>query len=305
MNIIFMGTPIFGKIVLEKLSKKHNIVAVVCPLDKPNKRGNKVEPCAVKKFALETVLPLLQFAKVNKEVETLKALNADLIVTASFGQIISKELLDMCAYGTLNVHGSLLPALRGASPVPQAILRGLETTGVTIMRMSEGMDEGDMILKGSLTIGETETTSELMIRLADLGGDLLIKAIEQIQNGTAVYERQDNELATYCTKIKKEDARIDFSKTAKEVKCQINGYSTEPGAFFEYEGKEYKILRARVNDLKGEVGEIIEVSPKKGLIIGCADYSVEALELQAPGGKRLNAKDFLNGKSFVKGSILK
>ena len=304
LNVVFMGTPIFGRIVLEKLYNRHNVIAVVCPPDKPNKRGNKIVPCEVKQFAVSKGLTILQPDKVNNEVEKIKSFNADLIVTASFGQIISKDFLTMCPYGTLNVHGSLLPALRGASPVPQSILNGDSATGVTIMRMTERMDEGDMLLCRSLEIGDTETASELMERMASLGGDLLVDAIDQLIHGEAVFTKQDHSKATYCAKINKEDAKINFDKPATVVKCQINGYSSEPGAYFSYEGKEYKILRAKVNALSGKPGEILKSSPKQGLVIACSQGSVEALELQAPGGKRLKAKDFLNGKKFDKGIII-
>ena len=305
LNIIFMGTPIFGRIVLERLSEEHNIIAVVCPLDKPNKRGNKIEYCEVKKFALEKGLKVLQYEKVNRAVEELRALNADMIVTASFGQIISKELLSMCPYGTLNVHGSILPLLRGASPVPEAIKQGFKETGVTIMRMSEGMDEGDMIEIRKCPIGSDETASELMVKVAKIGGEALLEAIDKIARGEAEYVKQDDSKATYCRKIKKEDARIDFSKSSSEVKCQINAFSKEPGAYFEYEGAVYKVLRAETeSEHSGKAGEILEASPKGGFVVACGSGAVRFLELQASGGRVLNAKDFLNGKSFAKGSIV-
>ena len=305
LNIIFMGTPIFGKIVLERLSKEHNIVAVVCPLDKPNKRGNKIEFCEVKKFALGNGIKVLQFEKVNRAVEELKTLNADMIVTASFGQIISKELLNLCPLGTLNVHGSILPLLRGASPVPEAIRRGFKETGVTIIRMNEKMDEGDMLEKRTCLIGESETASELMIKVAKIGGEALMQAIDHIISGDVECVKQDNSKATYCGKIKKEEAKIDFSLDSEKVKCHINAFSKEPGAYFEYEGAVYKVLRAEsVKGHSGIASEVLEASPKGGFIVACGSGAVRFLELQASGGKVLNAKDFLNGKKFAKGSYL-
>lgn len=304
MNIVFMGTPIFGRLVLEKLCEKHNILAVVCPLDKPNKRGNKIEFCEVKKLALSQGIKVLQYEKVNQYAGEIRALEPDIIITASFGQIISKELLEMCPYGTLNVHGSILPLLRGASPVPQSIMQGFSTTGVSIMRMTERMDEGDVLITREVEIGDTETASELMVRLGTIGGEALNDALDILINGKANFASQDHNKATYCYKITKEDAKIDFSQDANMVKCQINGLSMEPGAYFEYNGDKIKILRAKVSNLTGKAGEILEATPKKGLIIGCKTGSIEALELQSPGGKKLMVKDFLNGKKFEKGTIL-
>lgn len=308
MKVIYLGSPEFGVPILDRIiSDGHEVVAVVCQPDKVNARGNKIVLGAVKAYALEKGIKVLQYNKIRLEgVEELKALKADVMVTAAYGQLLSQEILDICPFGVVNVHGSLLPKYRGASPIMQVIIDGEKTTGITIMKTCIGMDDGPMYLMESLEIGEHETAGELSIRMSNLGAECLSKVLKQIENGSAVLTEQDHANATTCKKYKKEHTKIDFSLSAKKVMNFIHGLSPEPSAYFVYNDMEIKVFNASVCDYDGEAsaGEVVVATPKKGLIVKCGEGYIALETIQAPGGKKMRAKDYLNGKKIEVGTII-
>ena len=302
MRVIFLGTPEFAVPVLEKIYKSgHQIVGVVCQCDKPSGRGNKMVAPAVKVKAMELGLDVYQFNKIRVDgVETLKSLNADIMVTAAYGQILSQEIIDICPKGIINVHGSLLPKYRGASPIQMALINGEEKTGVTIMQTEAGIDTGDMILSGECKIEDGDTYGSLTEKLSILGADLCERALDLIESGKATPAKQDEAQATHTKMLKKEDTIINFNKTAKEIVNLVRGLNPNPVAIFYINGESYKVWQARALEYAGceSNGTILEASSKKGLIIKCEGGSVEIVEMTAPNSKRMLAKAYLNGKSI-------
>lgn len=300
MKVIYLGTPEFAVKPLEKIinSDLHEVVAVVCQPDRPVGRKAIVTPPPVKVVAEKYGIPVLQFEKIrNGDAEELKKFNADIMVTCAYGQILSKEILEVCPKGVINIHASLLPKYRGAAPIQYAIVNGEKKTGVTIMKTEEGLDTGDIIAAYETEIGETETAGELSERLSELGAEHICGVLSDIENNTVAYTKQNDAEATVVKTIKKEQTEVDFAKSGREVACFINGMS--PLAFSVCNGKKFKFHRAKAAGICGETGEVI-VADKK-LIIGCGENSVEILEIQEEGGKKLCARDFLNGRKLKLG----
>ena len=308
MRIIFLGTPEFSVKCLDALVKsKHEVVAVVTQPDKPTERGNRIEFCEVKKYALENNIPLFQFPKISRDgIIDLKALDPDLMVTAAYGQIMSQEILDIPKYGTINVHASILPKYRGASPIQTAIIHGDSETGVSIMKTELGLDTGDVIDVVKTPIFGTETAGDLSDRLAEIGSALLLEVIDKIENGTAVYTKQDQVDISVTSKIKKDDCIINWEKSSKEVKCLILGTNPNPIARTILGDETVRIYRAKLIDFelsdeekKITPGTVLErSSPKTGLFVKTGDTAVEITELQLPGGKILSGKVILNGRKI-------
>ncbi len=308
MRIIFLGTPEFAADCLDALiHSKHEIVAVVTQPDKPSDRGGKIQFSEVKKYALEKGIPLFQFLKISRDgLIDLKALNPDIMVTAAYGQILSQAVLDIPKYGVINVHASLLPKYRGASPIQTAIMRGDTETGVTIMKTDIGLDTGDIISKISTPIAENETTGDLSKKLAMLGSSLLIDTIDKIENGTASYTKQDQLDATVTSKISKTDCLINWEKSTKEIKCLIHAANPNPIARTELDGQVVKVLRAKAVEFELsdesknlQVGTVLsESSPKRGLFVKTGDGAIELVEIQLAGGKAMPAKVVLNGRKI-------
>ncbi len=311
MRIIFLGTPEFAVACLDALVKsKHEIVAVVTQPDKPNERGNKIEACAVKKYAEANHLPLFQFLKISRDgVIDLKALAPDLMVTAAYGQILSQDIIDIPKKGIINVHASLLPKYRGASPIQSAIIAGEKVTGVTIMQTDIGLDTGDIISKREVEILEDDTAGTLTERLSDVGAELLLETIDQIENGTATFEHQDNLEATITRKIKKEDSVIIWSKSSKEIACLVAGTNPSPVARTTLKGEVVKIFKVKEVDFELldtdnalEAGSVLTISSaKRGLFVKTGNSAVEILQMQFPGGKVLDGKSQINGRKVVVG----
>ena len=311
MRIIFLGTPEFAVSCLDALCKsKHEIVAVVTQPDKPNERGNKIEVSAVKQYAQNNRLPLFQFLKISRDgVIDLKMLKPDLIVTAAYGQILSQKILDIPKFGIINVHASLLPKYRGASPIQTAIINGDKVTGVTIMKTDIGLDTGDIISAREVEILEDDTAGTLTEKLSNVGAQLLLETIEKIEDGTATYEKQDNLKASVTHKIKKEDSVIIWDKSSKEIVSLINGTNPSPIARTTLKGELVKIYRAKeVNfelldaDSSLESGMVLTcTSAKRGLFVRTGTTAIEILEMQFPGGKILDGKTQINGRKVVIG----
>jgi len=306
MKVLFLGTPEFGIPSLQKIyeSDKHSLLGVVCQPDKETDRKGNVIYSPVKEFALTHNLPVYQFDKISRDgVEIIRDIAPDIMVTASYGQILSQEIIDIPKYGIINVHGSLLPKYRGAAPVQAAIINGETETGITIMRTEAGLDTGDIIKMQKLSIEEDETSGELMNRLAVLGAELLITVLGEIENGIATYTEQMHVDATITRKFVKKNAGLNFEKSAKELKCQILGMNPEPIAYTNLAGKMINIYRAKIAPAEyitdQPAGTIIPPTcAKKGLFVQCHSSVLEITELQFPGGKVMSGKDAINGNKL-------
>ena len=314
MRILFMGTPDFALKSLKALYEaKYDIIGVVTNIDKPKGRGMKLVASPVKEYALEKGLPIYQHQKVRNNVEFLeeiKKLNPDLICVVAYGKILPQELLDIPKYGCINVHGSLLPNYRGAAPIQWAVLNGDKTTGITTMFMNAGMDTGDMLLKQEVEIGEEETTGELWERLSNIGADLLIETIKQIEEGTM------------APMLSKEMAKIDWkNKTANDIKNLVRGLNPIMGAYSFLNDKKIKFWKVQVltenellekfedlkeykGHLKGvQEGTVLFSDDKNGLFIKAKEGILQVLEIQGENSKKMPTTDFLRGTKIDVGSI--
>ncbi len=305
MRIVYLGTPDFAVKPLEKLIENgYNVVAVVTNNDKPVGRKQILTAPPVKQFAIENNIPVLQFDKIRVEgVDEIKALNPDIMITCAFGQILSKEILDIPKFGVINIHASILPKYRGASPIHFAILNGEKTTGITIMKTNEGVDTGDIIYQEEIEIGDNETCGELFDRLSVLGADCIVKALPSILNNSAKYTVQDDEKATFSKIIRKEMAKIDWNESAVNIVNKVRAFNPAPVAFATFENNPFKIYSAQVSLMNGGVGQILKADNE--LIIGCGDTSVSLQVVQKAGGKMMDIKDFLRGNKLVVGEELK
>ena len=308
MNIVFMGTPDFAKESLKAIyNAGHRIIGVITNPDRPKGRGMKLQPSEVKQFALEKGLTVYQPLKVKKNeelIEEIRRLNPDVICVVAYGNLLPKKILEIPKYGCINVHASLLPKYRGAAPIQWAVLNGDKTTGVTTMYMDRGMDTGDIILKEEVEIGEEETTGELWNRLSKIGGELLVKTLEQIEKGTAPREKQGNNFTT-APMLSKEMAKIDWTtKTAQEIKNLVRGLNPIMGAFTYLNKKKIKFWKVAIatdeeivvenmNFLKN--GTVLISNPKDGLFIKTKDGILKVLEIQGENAKRMPIQDFLRG----------
>ena len=307
MKVIYFGTPDFAVKPLEKLIDHTDVVAVVTQPDRPVGRSNKPVPCAVKQCAMAHNIPVLQYEKIRKEgVEDLKALNADIMVSCAYGQLFSKEILDITPLGMYNIHGSILPKYRGSAPIQWSIINGEEYCGITILKTDVGMDDGDILLTYPVKIEKNETSGELFDRLSVVGADAIVDAIKLLESGNYTLVPQNESEATTCKMLSPELSTLDFSRSAHEVVNMIHGINPWPVAKVEIEGNMFKVFKATVRtDYSGKVGEVIVASNKQGLIIGCGKDAVEFLEIQPQNGKRMPAKSYLNGKQITVGEIVR
>lgn len=309
MRAIFMGTPDIAAEVLRSLvASKHEIIAVVTQPDRPKGRGKEVMKTPVKEIAEEHGIPVLQPEKVKApdSVAALKALQPDIILVAAFGQILSKEVLELPRYGCINVHASLLPEYRGAAPIQWCILDGKEKTGITIMRMDEGLDTGDMILVKEIAIEPEETGGSLHDKLAAAGGPLLLEAMEQIEQNTAVYTKQDDSKFTYAKMLKKEMGKLDFNRSAEELERTIRGLNPWPSAYTFWNGKTLKLWKAEVCYDKFDAcptGTVVSVEAGK-LWIMTGKGILRVTELQTEGKRRMTTEEFLRGYKLEPGTVL-
>lgn len=309
MRVIFMGTPDFATGTLEEIVKAgHEVVGVVTQPDKPKGRGKTMMPTPVKETALKYDLPVYQPKKVRESefVELLRSLNPDVMVVAAFGQIITKEILDMPKYGCINVHASLLPAYRGAAPIQWAVINGDKESGVTIMQMDEGIDTGDMIEKAVVPIAEDETGGSLFDKLSHTGAKLCVKVLKDLEEGTAVREKQPEESTTpYAKMIDKKMGEVDWKKSAKEIEQLIRGLNPWPSAYTKLHGKTLKIWKANVLSETSQMnpGQIARVT-KDGFAVQTGQGILEIQELQLEGKKRMDTSSFLRGYPLAEGECL-
>ena len=309
MKTVFMGTPDFAMMILDAMIKADlEIGYVFTQPDKARNRG-KVTVTPVKALALEHGIEVIQPEKVkgNEEVmDKLREYGPDIIVVAAYGQIIPKEILELPRFGCINVHASLLPKYRGASPIQHVILDGEKTSGVTIMQMAEGLDTGDMLSKAEINI-EGMTADVLHDELGKIGAELLVKTLPLLENGEITPEKQDDRLANYVGMIRKEDGRIDFeNKTAEEIERQVRAFDSWPGAFCKYNDATMKIRGAEIceGNSANEPGYVIAVGPE-GIDVACKSGILRITKLQMPGKKAMASDAFLRGNKIEIGTVLK
>lgn len=305
MRILFLGTPDFAVAALERIVGTDNeVVGVVTQPDRKRNRG-EVSFCPVKQFAVEKGIKVYQYESIRKEgVEDIKAINPDIMITCAFGQIISQEILDIPKYGVINIHASLLPKYRGSSPIQWCLVNGESKTGVTIMRTALAVDSGDIILQKEIDILPEENAGELFDRLAILGGQAIVEALEIIADGRAVYTPQQESQATHYPMISKEDGKIDWSKSAREVFNKMRGFTPWPSAFTTLDGKLFKILKCVVSDkiFDGKEGEVV-IEERKAYVV-CGNGTVELKEVQLEGKKAMPVSDFLLSGKLKTGVML-
>ncbi|MFO7982719.1 MAG: methionyl-tRNA formyltransferase [Desulfuromonadales bacterium] len=306
IRTVFMGTPDFALETLKGLIEAGvDLCAVYTQPDRPSGRGRKLTPPPVKVLAEQHDIPVFQPPKLRapEAVEQLRELEPDLIVVVAFGQILPKSVLEIPEYGCINVHASLLPRYRGAAPINKAIIDGEESTGITTMLMDEGLDTGDMLVRKSLAIGPEETAGELHHRLALLGRETMVETLARLCAGTLEPEPQDDEKSSYAPMLKKEDGRIDWSRSAEEIHNQVRGLDPWPGAYTKLEGKDIKLFGTSPLEGSGEPGTVLSAD-SEGVRIACGEGVLLCRELQLPGRKRLPTADFVRGRTMVPGTRL-
>ena len=311
-KILFMGTPQFAVPTLAKLIEHYDVVAVVTQPDAPAGRGKQLTQSPVKQLALSTGLPVLQpeTLKPAEVVEQLRGYAPDAIVVAAFGQILRKPVLEMPRFGCINVHGSLLPRWRGASPVSAAIAAGDQVTGITIMLMEAGLDSGPMLSRREEPILSDDTGSSLMERLSQVGADLLMQTLPRYFAGEIKPETQDESLVTVCRQIKKEEGAIDWTKSAIQIERHVRAMQPWPGAFTHMNGKLLKILRSRgseaeISEVRSQKSPGMVVIHKNSVSVQCGEGVLELIEVQPEGKKTMLATDFARGQPMLEGSLLR
>lgn len=314
MKIVFMGTPDYAAGALKALiAAGHEITAVVTQPDKAKGRSNKLIFTPVKEVAVEHGIPVMQPKRIKtpEAIAELGQYEADVYVVAAFGQILSQEILDMPRYGSLNIHASLLPRYRGASPIQHVIIDGETQTGITVMQMDAGIDTGDMLYKKTLDIDPKDTYETLHDKLMVLGGEAIVEALALLEKGQLFAEKQEDSLSCYAPLIRKELGKLDFSRPAAELERLIRGLNPWPSAYTSYHGKQLKIWAAEVEGTNGDAvsgqdaapGTIVEVT-KHTIKVATGQGLLCISELQLEGKKRMSTHDFLLGVKAVAGEIL-
>ncbi|MEI8293414.1 MAG: methionyl-tRNA formyltransferase [bacterium] len=306
MRVVFCGTGEIGLPALQALldSKKYDVPGVITQPDKPAGRDLKPRASAIKLLALERGIPVHQPPKLRDaaSLDMLRGLNPDVLVVVAYGQILPKSVLELPRLGCLNLHASLLPRHRGASPIHAAILAGDAKTGMTVMYMDGGLDTGDILLEEALEIGPQETTGQLHDRLASLAAPCLLRALDLLTAGTAPRTQQDLQSATYAPKLKKSDGWLDWTRPAPELALRIRAMSPWPGTFGRIAGHVLKIHSAMESSACGEPGTVLQADAN-ALVVACGTGSLSFESVQLEGRKRLRASDFLRGFPLAPGAV--
>jgi methionyl-tRNA formyltransferase len=303
LRIIYAGTPEFAVPALQALiDSPHSVVAVYTQPDRPAGRGRKLRASPVKALAMEQGIPVEQPASLRNEEaqQQLAAYKADVMVVAAYGLILPQSVLDMPRFGCLNIHGSLLPRWRGAAPIQRAIMSGDQETGVTMMQMDAGLDTGAMLLKKALPISDQDTAASLHDQLAELGASALLEVLDGLSRGDIKPEPQDESLVTYAEKLTKAEAVIDWRRPADEISCHIRGLNPWPVAQTDYQGQPLRVWMAqsKADDHDRSPGTVVCEGPE-GIDVATGKGVLRITRLQLPGGKPLEARDFLNGRSLL------
>ncbi len=296
MTIIFMGTPEFSVPSARTVHEEYGIDLVVTQPSKKKGRSGKIVDPPMKTFADSHNIPVLQPKRLHAVMDEIIAMNPDLIITAAYGQILPKRLLEIPSFGAINVHASLLPKLRGGAPIQRAIERGHEYTGITIMYMAEKMDAGDIIATKRLQIEKDDTGGSLFEKLAHLGSDLLEDVLPSIFNNEVKATPQDESEATYAYNIKPEEEKLDFETTASANERKVRAFHPEPSTYLTVDGERVKVLKAEVVESDGETPGRVVDHRKEGIVIQCKDDGLLLKEVQPSGRKAMDGASFLNGK---------
>lgn len=304
--MVYMGTPDFAVGPLEAMIEAgHKITAVVTQPDRPRGRGKEMAASPVKECALKHGIPVLTPVKIKtaEAVEELQKYPADIFVVAAFGQILSEEILNMPAYGCINIHASLLPKYRGAAPIQWSIIDGEKETGVTIMQMDKGLDTGDILFRRKVEIAAEETGASLFDKLAEAGSSLIVEALAKIEKGDVSPVKQDDNKSSYAKMLTKSTGRIDWNKSAVEIERLVRGLNSWPSAYTGYKGKQLKIWKARVaEDMGGQPGSVARVTGDE-VFVHTGKGALVLTEIQLEGKKRMSTKEFLLGRSFAEGEM--
>ena len=303
LKIVFMGTPDFSIPTLKTLlNSNHKILHVYSQPAKKANRGQKINSTPIELFSKENFLKIRTPESLDSEEEFifLKDLNPDLVIVVAYGKIIPKRFLNIPKYGFLNVHASLLPKWRGAAPIQRSIMNLDTETGISIMKITEKLDAGPVILQEKIKINENIDTLTLSRVLSELGARAMLNSLDEIIDGKAKFIDQNHKQATYAKKILKSEAKIDWKENAKSILAKINGLNPNPGAWFEYDNQRFKVWKAKIINEKNKVGTIIN----NNLTIACRDQSIQILQIQKEGKNRQSTEQFLTGNKINKGIIL-
>jgi len=313
LKVVFMGTPEFARVCLDALvgaTMLIKVATVITQPDRPSGRGKKLQSSPVKNCAMQHGLPVFQPEKIKSKdsIAILESLGADIFVVAAYGQLLSQKILSMPRFGAINVHASILPKYRGASPIQQAIVDGETSTGITIMQMDKGMDTGDILLKHIVDIDQEDTGGLLHDKLCQVAPIALLEAIDLIATDSIVPIKQDSELASYAPLITKQMAQIEWNKSPKDVVNQIRAYNPSPGAYTWLDDKQVKIWRAVTDetlDTNNRIsGKIVGTCPKNGISVAANGGIVRIIELTPSGGKKMSASEFMRGHKIEIGTKL-
>ncbi len=305
MKIVYAGSPEFAVAPLKALVESgKEVVAVISQPDRPVGRKGIITPTPVKAEAIKLGIPVYTWDKISRNVEELKSLGGDIMITCAYGQILSQAVLNTFPKGVWNIHASLLPKYRGASPIQAAILGGEEVTGVTVMRTELSLDTGDMLLVKKVDIGE-KNCAELTDALSIVGAEATVEAVELLEKGDFDVLVQDDSLATYCKKITRQEAKIDFNASAEEICLIVRAMNPSPLAHCLLNGNVFNIYRAQPieGEYEGKVGEVVKAD-KGGLVVKCKEGAISILEGQLSGSKVLGYKDLVNGRKLKVGDVL-
>ena len=308
LKVIFMGTPTFAVPVLEKLIENTTVTLVVSQPDREKDRKGNILPTPTKKLAIENGIEVYQPSKIKESYEYITSLNPDIIITCAYGQIIPEEILNCPKYGCINVHGSLLPKLRGGAPIHHAIINGDKKTGITIMYMDKKMDSGDIISQEEIEILENDILDIIYEKMSYLGANLLIKTLPSIIEGTNERIKQNENEVTFGYNITKEEEKLDFNNNSKDIHNQIRGLSSMPGAYCYLDDKRLKIYHSELTNIKSTdtPGKITKLD-KTGIYVNTNDFIIKLIDIKIEGKKRCLVKDFINGikSSDYIGKVLK
>ena len=302
-KIVFMGTPEFSLPTLEALiENKFNVVSVYTQPPTKSKRGQKINVSPIEEFSKKNKINFKNPINLNsdEELKIFKELSPDIVVVVAYGQIISKNFLNIAKFGFINIHASLLPKWRGAAPIQRAIMNGDKKIGVSIMKIEEKLDSGPVLASKEIELDQNATHGEIEKKLSVMGANLLVENLKRLERGNSKFIGQVHSEATYAKKINKGETKINWSLDATKVLAHIHGLSPAPGAWFEYENERFKVLRAKISTANGKSSCVLD----ENLTVACKLNSIQILELQRQGKNKQTAKEFLLGKKINSGSIL-